>query len=184
MEELLYTGSQYERLRAYLQRLYDPHEINSTLLIQAIAEVKGGKAAVPKRTDLDKIRRGEIKKPKGPEIQNLWEIVHTKYGGVLGIKASGFPKSLNDYDAAPGPVSSGEADHSFFEALSRFYDVHKHRNSRLVRFLTGRFVFYHFSETLRDHATPPKRAIIVGQFDISACGQNSSGGRGHRASGL
>jgi hypothetical protein len=168
MEKLLYTKNQYERLREYLRTLYDTHGIKSSLVIQAISEVKGEKAAVPTRTDLDKLRRGENKEPKGVKIENLWEAVHTKYGELLGIGPDGLTN-----DAPRSAVASpGEADHSFFEALSRFYYVHQDDNTRLIRFLTGRFVFYHFSEMLLDHGSPPKRAIVVGQFDIAATGKS------------
>lgn len=170
MEELIYTGSQYLRLRQYLKTLYDEHNISSSRIIKTIKEKKGQGASVPERTYLDKIRRGEIKAPTGPDVKNLWEILHTTYAGPLGIKPNGSAQFINDYGPAPVAVSSDEADHSLFEALSRFYNVHQHRRTRLVGFLTGRFVFYHFSELLWDHASPSKRAVVVGQFDISTSG--------------
>ena len=169
MEELIYTKNQYARLRQYLQTLFTEHDINSSLIIEAIREKKGKLAAVPERTDLDKIRRGDAKTPTGPEIKNLWEILHTTYAGPLGLKPNGTAT------VGPGPEPAALANdngHALFEALSQFYNVNQHRRTRLVRFLTGRFVFYHFSELLWDHASPARRAIVVGQFDIAASERN------------
>jgi hypothetical protein len=162
MEELNYTEGQYKRMRTALQLLFKDHNVKSGRIIKLIKEKKGGDACVPERTYLDKVRRGAIKQPDGPDIKNVWEIIHLVYPDLISAGVGRDPRSVTT-----------NYDHPFFYAAVRYFDVHRQLDPKIMRCLAGRFVFYHFSEMLWDRTESPKRAIVVGQFDLTVIENDS-----------
>jgi hypothetical protein len=111
------------------------------------------------RTDLDKLRRGVVKRPREFEkAVALWNVL---FSGKYGLPAADASET--------GASAEGEAApsaHEYFHASVKFFDVHQHRQTRAKKSLLGRFMFYHFSEYFHKFSASIPRAVVVGQWDI------------------
>src|SRR3954447_14046892 len=137
METFRADPAQYERLRERLRDLYE-RGIKSVALEEKVeqeARLLGADAL--SRTDLDKLRRGLVKRPREfDKAVALWNVL---FSGRYGL-----PEAEDSEPAASSDGGAAASVHEYFHASVRFFDVHQHRNVRAKTDLLGRFLFYHF----------------------------------------
>jgi hypothetical protein len=161
MDEFRGEAAQYDRLRKALWTLYDG-DIKSAE-IEGLAKKEANLLGIDDwmaRTDLDKFREGEVKKPRGiRRVVPVWNVVFSPKYHLPTADRPEPPPSDGGLQDGPGP-------HGFFDACVMFFDVHQHRQVRARKNLLGRFMFYHFSEVFHKFSASIPRAVVVGQWDI------------------
>jgi len=97
-----------------------PLRSRSLWLIKTILEKKGLNAAVLERSYLDKVRLRRIKRPTGPDIRNVWEIIRTTYADLLALRLGRVSITSNDYDQK---LARSEIDAKILMELDRAQPV-------------------------------------------------------------
>jgi hypothetical protein len=159
MENFRGDPAQYERLVDRLRDLYK-RGIKSVALegkVEQEARLLGADAL--SRTDLDKLRKGIVKRPREFEkAVALWNVL---FSGKYGL-----PEADASETGASGGDEAAASPHEYFHASVRFFHVHQQRKKRVSVDLLGRFAFYHYSETFHRFSDALPRAVVVGQWDI------------------
>lgn len=159
MEIFRADPAQYERMRERLCDLYERGIKSGELegMVEQEARLLGADALA--RTDIDKLRKGLVKKPREfSKAVALWNVL---FSGKYRLPAADASET-----GAPAESAAVPSVHEFFHASVTFFDVHQHRQNRAKTDLPGRFMFYHFSEIFHKFSASIPRAVVVGQWDI------------------
>jgi hypothetical protein len=160
MENFRGDPAQYERMVERLGYLYERGIKSVSLEGKVEQEARRLGVDALSRTDLDKLRKGTVKRPRDFEkAVALWNVLFSGRHGLPTPDASETGASAEG-EAAPSV-------HEYFHASVKFFDVHKHRQKRVSVDLLGRFAFYHYSEYFHKFSDVLPRAVVVGQWDIN-----------------